>query len=104
MRIYHVATKADWDEAMRTGAYSTSTRGRTLEQEGFIHAAREEQVPGILTAFYGDMAEPLVVLEIETERLEVPWREDEVGAETFPHIYGPLSVSAVVDVRTARPV
>jgi uncharacterized protein (DUF952 family) len=99
MRIYHVATKQDWEVAMRGGSYTTSTRGRTLEQEGFIHAAREEQVPGVLALFYGDVTEPLVVLEIETDGLGVPWREDQVDDETFPHIYGPLPTRAVVDVR-----
>jgi uncharacterized protein (DUF952 family) len=105
MRIYHVATKTDWEAAMRGGSYTTSTRGRTLEQEGFIHAAREEQVPGVLALFYGDVTEPLVVLEIETDGLGVPWREDQVDDETFPHIYGPLPTRAVVDVRPvpARP-
>ena len=41
MRIFHIATAADWAEAQRTGSYTTSTRGRSLEQEGFVHASRE---------------------------------------------------------------
>ena len=49
--------------------------------------------------YYREASEPLVLLTIETDRLEVPWREDSVGAETFPHVYGPLSPDAVVDVR-----
>jgi uncharacterized protein (DUF952 family) len=103
MRIYHVASSADWAAATRAGTYTISSRGRTLEQEGFIHAAREDQVPGVLARFYADVSEPLVVLEIDTDRLDVPWREDPVEDDTFPHIYGPLTTSAVVDVRPARP-
>jgi uncharacterized protein (DUF952 family) len=102
VRIHHAATRADWEEAIRTGTYTTSTRGRTLEQEGFIHGASDEQVPGILAVFYGDVTEPLVVLGIDTDLLDVPWREDQVGDQTFPHVYGPLPARAVVDVRPAR--
>jgi uncharacterized protein (DUF952 family) len=99
MRIYHVATRADWQAALRSGSYTTSSRGRTLEDEGFIHAARQDQVPGVLARFYSDVAEPLVILEIDTDLLDVPWREEDVGEETYPHVHGPLHVAAVVDVR-----
>lgn len=96
MQVFHVATAADWEEALRTGAYTTSTRGRTLEQEGFIHAARREQVPGVYRRYYADSGEPMVLLTIDTDRLDVPWREDPVGEDTYPHLYGPLHPRAVV--------
>lgn len=99
MRIFHVATAADWAEAQRTGAYTTSTLGVTLEQEGFLHAARADQWRGVLERYYADVTEPLVLLEVETDLLDVPWREDPVGDDTFPHVYGALSPDAVVGVQ-----
>ena len=96
MQVFHVATATDWEEALRTGAYTTSTRGRTLEQEGFIHAARREQVPGVYQRYYADATEPMVLLTIDTDLLDVPWREDPVGEDTYPHLYGPLRPRAVV--------
>lgn len=99
MRIFHIATAADWTTAKRSGSYQTSTLGRTLAEEGFIHASRREQVAGTFHAFYAEVREPLVLLAIETDRLDVPWREDEVDGATYPHIYGPLNRSAVVDVQ-----
>jgi uncharacterized protein (DUF952 family) len=102
MRIYHVATLADWRAAEESGSYTTSTRGRTLEEEGFIHAAHHDQVPEVRDRYYADVTEPLVVLEIETDRLEVPVREEQVGDQTFPHVYGALPTSAVVAWRPAR--
>jgi uncharacterized protein (DUF952 family) len=98
MRIFHIATVAAWERARESGTYSTSTAGRTLEDEGFLHAARRAQVAGVFERYYRHAGEPLVLLTIDTERLGVPWREDEVGDESFPHIYGPLSPSAVVGV------
>ena len=100
MRIFHIATAADWAAAQESGAYTTSTLGRTLEEEGFLHASREEQVEGVRSAYYSDLTAPLVLLTIETDLLDVPWRQDPVGGDTFPHVYGPLKPGAVVDVRS----
>ena len=102
MRIFHIATLADWKQAEATGSYTTSTYGVTLEEAGFLHAARHEQVRGVLDRFYGDVTEPLVVLEIETDLLDVLWQDDDVDGEVYPHIYGPLSTAAVVRWRPAR--
>ncbi len=99
MRIFHIATAQDWRAAMRVGSYTTSTRGRTLAEEGFLHASHREQVPAVFERFYAGLREPLVLLTIETDRLSVPWREDQVGEESYPHIYGPLTPAAVVDVQ-----
>jgi uncharacterized protein (DUF952 family) len=96
MQIFHIATEADWETAQRSGTYATSTRGRTLEQEGFIHASRREQVAGVWKAFYVDAGEPLVLLTIDTDELTSPWQVDAVGEDTFPHVYGPINASAIV--------
>lgn len=101
MRIFHIATAADWETAQRTGSYTTSTRGRSLEEEGYLHASRADQWETVRAAFYADVAEPLVLLEIDTDLLGVPVVEEPPAPgveETFPHIYGALPASAVVGV------
>jgi uncharacterized protein (DUF952 family) len=99
VQIFHIATAADWQAAQASGSYTTSTRGVTLEQEGYLHASREDQWEGVRERFYADVDEPLVLLAIETDLLDVPVREEEVpGGETFPHIYGGLPPGAVVAV------
>ena len=101
MLIYHLATAADWAAAQATGAYTTSTLGVTLQQEGFIHASRADQWEAVRQRFYGDVTELLVLLEIDTALLGVPVVEEPPAPdaeETFPHIYGPLRPSAVVAV------
>jgi uncharacterized protein (DUF952 family) len=97
VQIFHIATATDWTAAKQSGAYTTSTRGRTLEDEGFLHAARREQVAGVFDRYYSDADEPLLLLTIDTDLLDVPWREDSVGPDTFPHIYGPLAPDAVTE-------
>ena len=100
MQIFHIASASDWAAAQRSGTYTTSTRGRTLEQEGFIHASRREQVADVWKAFYADAAGPHLLLTIDTEKLTSPWQVDPVAragsSDTFPHIYGPINASAVV--------
>ncbi|GAA1967323.1 DUF952 domain-containing protein [Catenulispora subtropica] len=98
MTIYHIAFRADWADAVAVGEYRVSTRGRTVEEEGFIHASTAEQVAGVANAFYADVADDaLVVLVIDPERLTASLKYDPVpGADKpFPHIYGPLNVDAV---------
>jgi uncharacterized protein (DUF952 family) len=102
MRIFHIATLADWKQAQETGVYAMSTYGRTLEQEGFIHAARHDQVPVVRDRYYADVTDPLVVLEVETDLLDAEVRDEQVGDEVFPHVYGPIPTSAVVAWRPAR--
>jgi uncharacterized protein (DUF952 family) len=99
MRIFHIATRADWACALASGGYTTSTLGRTLAEEGFIHASREDQWPGVRDRFYADVAEPLVLLVIDTDLLDVPVVEEvpDGASESFPHVYGVLDPAAVVE-------
>ncbi|MCW2814483.1 MAG: hypothetical protein JWN84_1938 [Nocardioides sp.] len=98
MRLFHIATVTDWDAARASGRYTTSTRGRTLAEEGFIHASRGDQWQGVRERFYADVTEPLVLLVIDTDRLGSPVVEEGVpdSDETFPHVYGPIEADAVV--------
>jgi uncharacterized protein (DUF952 family) len=101
MRIFHIATLADWTDAQASGAYTTSTVGVTLEEEGFLHASRADQWEGVRARYYADVTEPLVLLEIDTDLLDVPVIEESPAAgvtETFPHVYGALDPAAVVSV------
>ena len=97
--IFHLALASEWAQAQATGSYTTSTRGRTLAEEGFIHASRADQWTGVRDRFYADVTEPLVLLQIDTDLLDVPVVEEPPAPgvpETFPHIYGRLSPAAVV--------
>ncbi|GAA1524855.1 DUF952 domain-containing protein [Nocardioides humi] len=99
--IFHIALLRDWEEARAAGRYAVSTRDRSLADVGFIHASRADQWTGVRDLFYADVTEPMVLLQIDPALLDVPVVEEppEPGsAVTFPHIYGPLPVSAVVKV------
>ena len=100
--ILHLTERSLWEAARERGAYEISTRGRTLQEEGFIHCSTRAQLPTVAAFLYGsyDGPDDLVVLVVDPQRLDVPLRYEAVkpGGEEFPHVYGPLPVSAVVDV------
>jgi uncharacterized protein (DUF952 family) len=98
VRLFHIATVSDWDAARATGRYTTSTRGRTLAQEGFIHASRGDQWQAVRERWYAGVTEPLVLLVIDPDKLSSPVLDEAVpgSGETFPHVYGPIDVAAVV--------
>ena len=102
--IFHVTSEPDWAQARRDGEYRLSARGVTLEEQGFIHCATAEQVERIANTVYADFDGWLVVLEIETDRLQTEVRFENLdgGTEAFPHIFGPVPVQAVVRVTTLR--
>ena len=99
--IYHLALARDWEAAQFAGAYTVSTLGRTLAEEGFIHAARADQWPGVRERYYAGVTEPLVLLVIDPDRLAAEVRTEAVPGldETFPHVYGPIELDAVVEAR-----
>jgi glutathione S-transferase len=102
--IYHIATASDWDQAVADGEYTTSTIGRTLAEEGFLHASGASQVNWVANQFYRDVPGDLVLLVIDTGRLTAPLRHEVVPGwdEPFPHIYGPLNPDAVIRAEPLR--
>ncbi len=71
--IYHLALAEEWQEAQRQGSYRRSTRGLSLEQVGFIHASRADQLAATYRRFYGD-AGPVTLLTIDPQQLTAPLR------------------------------
>jgi uncharacterized protein (DUF952 family) len=100
-RIFHLALARDWEAARAEGWYRISTLGATVDEVGFLHASFAAQLAGVADAFYADVTEPLVLLTIDRSRVGAPVVDEDVPAAgaVFPHVYGPLNVDAVVDVR-----
>lgn len=102
--VFHVTGERDWAQARAAGEYRRSTRGLALEEQGFIHCSDASQVAQIANSVYEDFGGWLVVLEIRTEAVPagVRYESREGGTETFPHIYGPVPIAAVIAVTTLR--
>lgn len=97
--IFHIAESNAWAEAQTAGLYRQSTLGRTLEEEGFIHCSYRHQVAPVANAFCAGRGD-LLLLVIDPAGVAAEIREEAVdGVELFPHIYGPLNLDAVTEVR-----
>jgi uncharacterized protein (DUF952 family) len=101
MSIFHIAHETDWRHAREAGEYVVSSRGATLEQVGFIHASTAAQLDRTAEKFYADDPEPLVVLVIDDAAIEqsgTPLRYEDGGdGDLFPHIYGPIDPTWVIE-------
>jgi glutathione S-transferase len=97
-QLFHIALPDDWERARDEGMYTTSTRGVSLAEEGFVHCSRRHQVEATANRFYADLDE-VVVLTIDEAALDaLVVDEDLHGAgEPFPHVYGPIPVATVVE-------
>ncbi|PWT94622.1 MAG: DUF952 domain-containing protein [Bacteroidetes bacterium] len=93
--IYHITTKIESDRARQTGLYESPA----LKEEGFIHCCEANQVDGVLQRYFNGKKD-LVKFVIDTGRLKSQLIYDwSTSIEaTFPHIYGPINIDAVVAV------
>ena len=93
--IFHLAPAADVHRAARTGEYSP----RSLSIEGFIHCAYAHQVQEVADQAFRETAE-VVLLEIDPALLAARVVEEAApSGARYPHIHGPLPMSAVTSVR-----
>jgi len=68
-------------------------------QDGFIHCTDgDEELIAVGNRFYQDDSREFIVLSIDLSANGVKWIYEDPG-QIFPHIYGPISPSAVVGIR-----
>ena len=98
MFIYHIVLPEIWEQVRNEPLY----RHESLAAEGFIHCSYEDQLEAVIERYYSDRDE-LVVLTIDTDKLTARLvAEPSTGGEIYPHIYGPLNMTAVVDAETRK--
>jgi uncharacterized protein (DUF952 family) len=91
--IFHITTAEEASEAAKSGEYSPETFG----SEGFIHCSYAHQVCHVANRRFRGRTD-LVLFEIDRAKLphKVIDENLEDGAELFPHVYGRLPMSAVI--------
>ncbi len=93
--IYHLITESDLKQRLKNDyIYEPS-----LESEGFTHNATLSQVVPAANRHYKGKRDTLL-LQIDERLLQYPLRYDYVERHNqyFPHIYGPINLSAVVKI------
>jgi uncharacterized protein (DUF952 family) len=101
--LVHLCPTDDWSAAENQGELEPES----LASAGFIHLSTPEHVHLPANRLFRGR-EDLVLLHIDTSRLESPIRW-ELGVSTdpesmlFPHLYGALPVGAVINITSYRP-
>lgn len=98
--IFHITSNEAWNEALRRGKYEAPS----LSTAGFIHCSNADQVVRVANNIYRNIG-GLVLLHIDVDRLPAPvvYENLDGGRELFPHVYGPIEVSAVRAVTPFEP-
>jgi uncharacterized protein (DUF952 family) len=94
--IYHIVTVNQWNVQKNNPYYSTAS----IAIEGFIHCSTQEQFIATIERYYANEKE-VVVLTIDVSKVE-PKIEYELAPsvnQMFPHIFGELNLSAIVEVK-----
>lgn len=92
--IYHMCRAEEWAAARSTGSYPGSSQDQA---DGFIHFSTKEQV-WTSAAKHRRGQDGIVLLAVRAELLgeALKWEPSRGGA-LFPHLYGPLPITAVVE-------
>ena len=65
-------------------------------EDGYIHFSGEDQVEGTLKKFYSNQ-EDLILLKVDTLKLDHLLWEQASDGNMFPHLYSQLDISNVVE-------
>ena len=91
--IFKIIDIDEWQKVKDSGAYSGSSKDI---KDGFIHFSGEDQVRGTLEKYYSKQ-ENLILLKVETLKLDHLIWEQASDGNMFPHLYSSLDLSNVVD-------
>ncbi|MFZ1086515.1 MAG: DUF952 domain-containing protein [Terracidiphilus sp.] len=103
--ILHITHRSAWEASASSGYYKPAS----LDTEGFIHCSTIEQTVETANQYFAHQKE-LVLLCIDTGKVEAEVKfEAPAGVHDprtellFPHIYGPLNLSAVLRIAEFAP-
>ena len=97
--LYHMAKRADWEQAEAAGVYRGSADDA---RDGFMHFSTAEQVAETAARHFAGQSD-LVLAAIDAAALGSALRyEPSRGGALFPHLYGTLPLAAVRWVKPIR--
>lgn len=90
--IYRIIRRADWAAAQAAGAFTGTAHDI---RDGFIHFSTAAQAAETAAKHYAGLRD-LLLLHVDTAALQAPLKwEKSRNDDLFPHLYGPLPVTAV---------
>ena len=96
MNLKYIFKIIDFDEWQKVKQSETYLGSYKDIADGYIHFSGEDQVKGTLEKYYSKQ-ENLVLLKVETLKLDHLIWEQASDGNMFPHLYSSLDLSNVVD-------
>ena len=91
--VYKICTKLELQKAKEKKEFQGSKKDL---EDGYIHFSGEDQVEGTLKKFFSNQKD-LILLKVDTLKLDhLVWEQASDG-NMFPHLYSPLDISNVID-------
>ena len=91
--IYKICLKSELDNAKNKNQFLGSKKDL---EDGFIHFSGKEQVEGTLKKYYLNQ-ENLILLKVDTLKLDHLIWEQASDGNMFPHLYSSLDLSNIVE-------
>ena len=91
--IFKIIDLDEWQKVKQSETYLGSSKDI---EDGYIHFSGEDQVKGTLEKYYSKQ-ENLVLLKVETLKLDHLIWEQASDGNMFPHLYSSLDLINVVD-------
>ena len=91
--IFKIIDVKEWQKVKQSETYLGSSKDI---EDGYIHFSGEDQVKGTLEKYYSKQ-ENLILLKVETLKLDHLIWEQASDGNMFPHLYSSLDLSNVVD-------
>ena len=94
MLIYHIVTTEVWEKFTDETEYEAES----LRTENFIHCSYRHQLDAVLERYYKNQT-AVLILHINAHLLRAKLvAERSTGGEVYPHIYGKINKSAIVEI------
>ena len=90
--IYKIIDNDEWKKAKASGLYSGSSKDL---EDGYIHFSDEEQIEGTLKKYYSNKKN-LILLKVDTLKLDHLLWEQSSDGNMFPHLYSSLDIKNVI--------
>ena len=96
MNLKYIFKIIDFDEWQKIKQSETYLRSSKDIEDGYIHFSGEDQVKATLEKYYSKQ-ENLVLLKVETLKLDHLIWEQASDGNMFPHLYSSLDLSNIID-------
>ena len=97
--VYHITPQSRWDMLAADSYFAPEA----YALEKFIHCCEKHQIEGVLTRYFSGVNN-LLILSIDEKKLERELiYEAGTNKELFPHVYGMINKTAIVEVEKIRP-